>query len=502
MLNQSFSSKTFQEIFDKENRKGKNVEKRFANDFNESLQTLDNIKTLSQLIRNTLNKNARKVLYFERKELKNTRNSQIKTVLEETANRIVNKKEPIELQFGDIFGKQTYKLEESVDLFFLGKKIYENIHKTYNVKPSNRHSVLSELINHLEDRFPKFVIRTDIKNFYESVPQKKLLDKINDDHLLSILTKKFINHAFESYNSLTNQTDKLIAKGLPRGVGFSAYLSELYMRKIDNSIKNLSDCVYYARYVDDIIAIFIPKHTDVDSTYLSNYRIQIEAIINEEELELNTSKTMEYNLLKNISDIRSHTINFQGITNYISNPKYITFLGYNIGSVATYKQNGEVRLENLSIELSEQKIKKYKNRIKLAFLHFNQKKSHNRKVAFKLLNARIDYLTQNTKLRNNKDKVFVGIYYSNCFLNNLKSLEIIQNSLDFYINRAGLSLSEKALLKSYDFKDGFNTKKIKLFPIQNKKYKNHNCKRSDVINRTNKGIVQYGLSEINSIWKK
>ena len=127
MLNQSFSSKTFQEIFDKENRKGKNVEKRFANDFNESLQTLDNIKTLSQLIRNTLNKNARKVLYSERKELKNTRNSQIKTVLEETANRIVNKKEPIELQFGDIFGKQTYKLEESVDLFFLGKKIYENI---------------------------------------------------------------------------------------------------------------------------------------------------------------------------------------------------------------------------------------------------------------------------------------------------------------------------------------------------------------------------------------
>ena len=36
MLDQSFSLKSFREIFDIENRKGNNIEKRFENDFSES----------------------------------------------------------------------------------------------------------------------------------------------------------------------------------------------------------------------------------------------------------------------------------------------------------------------------------------------------------------------------------------------------------------------------------------------------------------------------------
>ena len=36
MLDQSFSLKSFREIFDIENRKGNNIEKRFKNDFSES----------------------------------------------------------------------------------------------------------------------------------------------------------------------------------------------------------------------------------------------------------------------------------------------------------------------------------------------------------------------------------------------------------------------------------------------------------------------------------
>lgn len=36
MLDQSFSQKSFREIFDIENRKGNNIEKRFKNDFSGS----------------------------------------------------------------------------------------------------------------------------------------------------------------------------------------------------------------------------------------------------------------------------------------------------------------------------------------------------------------------------------------------------------------------------------------------------------------------------------
>lgn len=500
MLNQSFSSKTFQEIFDKENRKGKNIEKRFKEDFSESLESLSDIKSITQQIRYESDKDAKKALYAQRKEVKKVREKQILHVLEDTANKIVEKKLPIQLVLGESHGGQTYMFDETVENYFLGKKICDNINKTYNVKPSSRYSILSELINHLEDKFPKYVIRTDIKSFYESIPQKRLLEKINEDHLLSILTKKNINETFDSYNTLTGQ-NKETARGIPRGIGFSAYLAELYMRKIDNSIKGLKDLIYYARYVDDIIAIFIPKHDSVDATYLDNYIVEIEKIIVEEDLEINNTKTKEFNLMKNLDEIRSHTISNTEVVQYEINPNYITFLGYRIGSSKKYRANGKFD-ESISIEFSETKINSYKDKIKLAFNHFQLKKKHNRKAAFGLLKTRIHYLTSNTKLRNNKDKVFVGIYYSNSFLNNFKSLEVIQRSLDYYIGRVGLNAAEKVILKTYAFESGFKSKKVELFPIKNRKYKNHNCNRNDVLNRSNIGVLQYGLTEINSIWRK
>ena len=501
MLNQSFTSQTFLEIFDKENRKGKNIEKRFKNDFTESLETLVELKNLTQIIRNEPNKEVRKLLYSQRKEIKKIRDKQIMNVLQSTSSRILTRKLPIVLNLGSIYGGQTYKFDETIDFFFLGKKIYENINKTYNVKPSNRHSILSDLINHLEDKFPKYIIRTDIKNFYESIPQKKLIDKINEDHLLNILTKKFINETFDSYNILTSQLNKETAKGIPRGIGFSAYIAELYMRKIDNSIRELKDLVYYARYVDDIIAIFIPKHDSVDQPYLDSYRTEIERIIGDEDLEINVAKTKEYNLLKSLQKIKCETQPYNGITQFVPNPNYISFLGYNIGSISKYRNNGKYD-EYLSVEFSERKINRYKEKIKLAFIHFKNKKEHNRKAAFNLLKARIDYLTSNTKLRNNKDKVLVGVYYSNPFLNNHESLNVIQRSLEYYINRANLSDLEKRALRQYNFVSGFTIKNIKLFPIRNKKYKNHNSNGNDINNINNRGVVQYGLTEINSIWKQ
>lgn len=159
---------------------------------------------------------------------------------------------------------------------------------------------MSEIINILEDKSPKYVIRTDIKGFYESIPQKKLLDKLNNDYLLSARSKKFIQQILEEYNKLTGQSDSDTAKGVPRGIGVSAYLSELFMREVDNKIRELDDLVYYARYVDDIIAIFIPQSKNIKD--FNKYKEGINKIIQDDEkLELNSDKTNEYNLLEGIN---------------------------------------------------------------------------------------------------------------------------------------------------------------------------------------------------------
>ncbi|PRX55269.1 antiviral reverse transcriptase Drt3a [Flagellimonas meridianipacifica] len=494
MLDQSFSSKSFQEIFDKENRKGINVEDKYKDDFADSIAKVGDLKILRKQIQLEKNFETRKLLYVEKKKLKKERDNLVSDVLDKIADGINT--HTINLELGGYHGGQSYMFERNVQNFFISKKIQDNIKETYNVKQSSRYAILSELLNLLEDNFPKYVIRTDIKSFYESIPQKKLLDKINHDYLLSIKTKKFISQIFTSYNNLTGQTDPETAKGVPRGVGISAYLSELFMRSVDNKIRELDDLVYYARYVDDIVAIFVPKSKKIEPIELTNYKTKLTNLIISEGLVLNIRKTSEYDLLEGIYNLRFN----DNQPNY--SPKTIQYLGYEIGSIITYKPNGNIKSKDLSVRLSKKKVDKYFKKIKLSFQHFEKKKKHNRKNAFKLLSARINYLTSNTKLRNNKDKVFVGIYYSNPFLNNYASLEKLQTRLKWHINRAGLTTDEKHTMLKYSFTEGFTKKAFQMLPLKNKKYKSHNRKRNDVNNQNNKGILQFGIAEINSIWKR
>jgi hypothetical protein len=479
MFNQSFTLESFQEIFDKENRKGKNIEIRFKDDFSKSLNALTALKDISAELKVERNLKKRISLFEKKKTQRKEREALIKQVLSKTAEKISSKKS-INLIEGSIYGKQSYKFSDTIENFFISKKVQQNLQKSYQVKQSNRYSVLSELVNLLEDGFPKYVIRTDIKAFYESIPQKMLRDKINNDYLLSVKTKEFINKTLDSYNSLTGQTDINKATGVPRGVGFSAYLSELFMRKIDNRLRKIKDVIYYARYVDDIIILFTPERNKVSNDYLRSYKNQLESIVKEESnsyLKLNYQKTKEYNLLSDFRDIN--------INNSNVNP--LNFLGYRFIS----EDNKQIK-----ILLSNNKISKYKKKIKDGFDYYKLKKGHNRKKAFKLLKSRIQYLTSNTKLRNNKDKVFVGIYYSNPFLNCKESLLELQKYLNWYIKRALLSQAEEDKLLENCFVSGYYDKKFVLHPLKSKLYLNYNNKKS-----SNKGVLQYGLVEINSIWK-
>lgn len=476
MLDQSFSLKSFREIFDIENRKGNNIEKRFKNDFSESEKKVIELIKINHDIKKEKDSDKKKILYARRKAIKKKRNEIIEHKLEEISNQINQHR--IEILKGKYHGGQSYKFEDNVCNFFISKKIQENIRETYKVRQSSRYAILSQLINLLEDNCPKYVIRTDIKNFYESIPQKILLEKINNDYLLSIKTKKFINQIFESYNGLTGQTDADTAIGVPRGIGISAYLSELFMRNVDNQIQELDDLIYYARYVDDIIAIFVPQSKREKNL---NYKEKIEEIVENEKLSLNEDKTETYNLLNNSSILKNKAINY---------------LGYEIGSRSNSKN------EVLDIKLSEKKLGKYFDRIKLSFENFSKKKHHNRKKEFKLLSARIKYLTSNTKLRNNKDKVFVGIYYSNPFLNSDESLKELQEELEENINQAELTDGEKQKIEKFSFIEGFKKRTFQVLPLKNKNYKNHNRKIGDVQNENNKGILQFGITEITSIWKE
>lgn len=510
MLDQSFSAKSFREIFDLENRKGNNLEKRFKEEFSASKKTLEEIKKLRKKIKETSSDEEKIILKSKLKEQKDNRKDQINKVFETQEEKVKDHK--IKLKLGGNYGGQCYTFEENLLNFFISKKIQQNINRNYKVKQASRYNILNAFINIIEDEFPKYVVRTDIKSFYESVPQKKILQKIEEDHLLSVSSIKYIQDVFKEYNRLTGQSGEN-AIGLPRGIGISAYLSELFMRDIDNQIKNLDDIVYYARYVDDIVAVFIPKSTKPKKTDIDKYLIHIKKIVEKKEVLLNDDKTNTFNLLENNSSLilREETFKDDKITKKLTQKKGIEFLGYKIGFITEVKikcidkiENGEIASvekrsskNKFSVQLSENRTNKYLKRINKAFIHFGKKKHHNRKNAFNLLEARIKYLTTNTKLKNNKSRVFVGVYYSNPFLNDNHSLERLNIRLNWKISRSKLNKREKERLKKYSFITGFKNKTFQVLPLKNKTYKNHN-NRSQV---KNKGVLQFGISEINSIWK-
>ena len=138
---------------------------------------------------------------------------------------------------------------------------------------------------------------------------------------------------------------------------------------------------------------------------------------------------------------------------------YITLILLN---VVTYNQvfSQRVDLDRFYFDVQYQKLPQLfvregdrtvgiRTRIGQSIKDFTSKKNHNRKNAFRLLSARINYITSNTKLRNNKDKVFVGIHYSNPFLNSDVSLEKLQKRLKWHIDRAGLTNAEKQIMLKF-----------------------------------------------------
>jgi hypothetical protein len=90
MLDQSFSSKSFQEIFDNENRKGINVEEKYKTDFVDSLAKVGELKNLIKQIQQERDFDRKKILYADKKRLKKERDTIVTEVLDGVTDGINN----------------------------------------------------------------------------------------------------------------------------------------------------------------------------------------------------------------------------------------------------------------------------------------------------------------------------------------------------------------------------------------------------------------------------
>ncbi|VVB53162.1 Reverse transcriptase (RNA-dependent DNA polymerase) [uncultured archaeon] len=129
---------------------------------------------------------------------------------------------------------------------------------------------------------PCFVLKCDIKKFFETVDHSKLLRiirrKIKDKEAMQLL-EQIIGSFSSKYSNIFNQ------KGLPIGNLTSQLFANIYLNGFDQFIKGDLKVKNYIRYTDDFVII------SRDRKYLENLIISIRAYLSEElYLELHPKK--------------------------------------------------------------------------------------------------------------------------------------------------------------------------------------------------------------------
>jgi hypothetical protein len=310
------------------------------------------------------------------------------------------------------------------------RKVDSNLRKIYKVKQADRSAIVRQLLTILEDGSPMYLLKLDIKSFYESIDPEILLNKIKRDQMISKKTETILQ-------SLFNHRKIKKIDGLPRGISISATLSELYMREIDRAIRNFNGVYFYSRFVDDIVIISFDKENKVLR--------QLKQYLRQNKLSLNDSKQQELEL-----DGKKNTV-LGGFS----------YLGYRFEITRKQVNNINIMLNKISVYIADVKMTKIRNRIVKVFLDYFKNSD------FVLLKNRLKFLTGNCAIDKNKNgTLMVGNFYNYPELTDMSMLKKIDEFLYSLLKNKNGNVGRKISkvlnntqidkLLSYSFVYGYN----------------------------------------------
>lgn len=294
----------------------------------------------------------------------------------------------IEAYIGDCIDKGTFqfKVKKLGDLYLNGwprksverfcqdlvlRKLHDNIKRIYGVKQANRHQIVKQMISLLKENSPKWVIRLDVRHFYESINHHRLIERFQEDGRLNFQSIMLLKNLF-SCPAMAE------AIGLLRGMSVSSVMSEIYMKYFDIAIRRLNGVYCYARFVDDII-IFCDKESSQKRVWS-----EIPVELSKSGLEMNPTKSYMWN-----NQQRTESLNYLG---YAFFPKE--------------------KKQELRITIDRKKVNAIKSRITKTFVRFAKDGD------FEMLKNRIKFLTGNFTLYNPSTllPIKVGIYFNYNFI--------------------------------------------------------------------------------------
>lgn len=319
-------------------------------------------------------------------------------------------------QNGLFLNAQPKKSKEHLCQDLVLRKLYCNIKRIYKVSPANRGSIIKQMLVLLKEDVPLWVIRFDVKHFFESIDRECLISRIEDKARLnyqSILLLKEIDSYLNGCSHF----------GLPRGLAISSALSEEYLKYFDLDVKRMEGVYYYARYVDDIIIFCSTKDAQ------ENVWNKIPSMLGDLKLTLNTDKSYKW----------SNT-----------SKQAISYLGYNIRKTVK---------KEIEISIADNKIKKIKTRITRAFAKYAKERD------FEMLWNRIKFLTGNFTIYSKATltPVKVGIFFNYkeiTITKQLKELDhyyqsILHCTTGSLCSKLRLSSEQVRCLEKYSFEFGF-----------------------------------------------
>lgn len=425
MLDQMFTAENFRRIYDSENRKGLDLATRYFPTLEphtlavrDKVQDIRDHRALEATMAADVFEATLVTLKTELAALKADKSAAIDDLMDDISQKVLKPSFKIDLsQKTGPQGKPVYCIDSEPETFFVIKQLQRNIHRIYGVKQANRHDLVCQLRDMLGSSFPFEMVRTDISSFYESIDRKRLVEKLDQDQLLSPASKKYIKQVLDSYGAISGT-----ATGIPRGVGISAYLAELYLRPVDKAIRAIPGLVLYCRFVDDIVALFARPPAGKN---LGSFKNLIIAIFVKNALTHNAAKTSEFKLPDTAS-------------------QEFEYLGYRFTCIG----------DKFGVSPSAAKIAKYRARMKASFDDYWHERPVNPKGAFRKLVGRIKFLTGNTRLANSKSRAVTGIYYNNSIVSDLSDFEELDKELMALVTATKRTTLQKQL-KKLKFTTGF-----------------------------------------------
>lgn len=341
-----------------------------------------------------------------------------------------------------------YGINNLADLLVL-RKCAANVRQAFYSKMKQRNQIVRELQSFLSDGTKYRLYKLDITAFFESV---------NNDQLKAILQT----------SSVSAQTQRLVLEfmdavelrygsGLPRGIGLSSVLSEVYMNQFDSNMSECSEIDYFSRFVDDMI--IITQGTECITGMLKRIQESLPR-----GLELNARK-------QTIIDVPLRTrgtLSGSSIGDVVAN---FSHLGYSIRVLDTKTSREEKTISrSIVTDISPNKIKTLKTRVSRSFYSFTKNDD------FALLIDRLTFLTTNRFFMNKKKKRLIpsGIYYSHSVIDPnspaIDELDRFLHSIVLYnTGRIGKAVSGKITplqrreLLSVSFTKGFGKRQFKRY---------------------------------------